>query len=265
MGFAILLNELIDFPMDMAAPIIAQGEDIIYADATRALRDPTGFLVKNLPYNEANSICAQLNNIGIGCFVMDMSQFYHPPDYQNINTASINEDAFFISNYYGTMVPLHWSDLIYIAVGKILPHKKEKYTLGSQYDDGFDFSMTQIDTMRGTGYVPNEPLHKKPAGKTKTRHVVDLFFKQPNESHYRIFSNGFNYSYLGHRIGISSGQNFRMLVEDIVHFAPHAFGNKGIGDFLNNGPPKDMSFKDMRIFDEQNLWMLQIVYLNLNQ
>ena len=78
-------------------------------------------------------------------------------------------------------------------------------------------------------------------------------------------SDGFNYGYLGSRIAASSNQNFRMLIEDIVRLAPHVFGNRGINSLLGNAAAHDLRYKDIRQFDEENLWMLQLVYLNLSQ
>ena len=92
-----------------------------------------------------------------------------------------------------------------------------------------------------------------------------MFLKAPQEAHLRIFGDAFNYGYLGQRIGMSSAQNFRLLAEDIARFAPHVFGNRGTSSLLGNGPARDMEYKNERIFDEENLWMLQIVYLNLEQ
>ena len=266
MAFAILLNEMVDLPMLEVAPIIAQAENIIYADATRALRDPTGFLAQNLPYNEAENICSQLNNVGIGCFVMDMARMYHPPDYQAVNTAVLQEDGLFVTDYYGGIIGMDWGDFVYMAVGRILPHKKESYTLGSSAEFDLEIRHTFTSPMSSMGgYVPADKGRKKEPSTTKRRDMVDLFFRSPNEAHLRVFSDGFNYGYLGQRIGMSSTQNFRLLVEDIVRFAPHVFGNRGTSSLLGNSPPRHMEYKNERIFDEENLWMLQIVYLNLNQ
>ncbi len=164
MGFAILLNEMVDLPVDKIAPIIAQAENIIYADATRALRTPTGFLVKDLPRHEADSICNQLNNIGIGCFVIDMNQIYHPPNYHTINNAILQEDAFFIGDYRGSMTGLDWGNLVFISVGHILPHRKERYTLGSSSDTNFGAGMSTAASMAMysmTG-IPYFPKQKRP-------------------------------------------------------------------------------------------------------
>ncbi len=271
MSFAVLLNEMRDIPMHEVAPIIAQAsETMILADVTRALRDPTGFLAKGLPHNEADTISRLLNDRGIGCFIMDENTMYHPPDHQILNTAVLREDSMIISDYYGRQTNIDWSNLVFIGVGKIMPHKKEQYTLGStsDYDIRPSGGMAILPPGiggGGIGYVPNEELRRKKPGKTKARHVLDMFLRAPQEAHFRAFSNAFNYGYLGRRIGMGSSQNFKLLVEDIVRFAPHVFGNKGTSALLGNGPRKDMEYPDERIFDEENLWMLQIVYLNLNQ
>ena len=266
MGFAVLLNEMVPLPLDKVAPIIAKAEHIVLADATRALRNSTGFLVKNLLQSEAEMIAAELNSIGIGCFVLDDTTMYHPPEYILVNTALVKEDGFYAIDLYGNTAVFDWRNLIFISIGKIMPHKAERYNLGSD-NSGETFRQAARASFTLATGIPmsfGETVpQKKPAEMTKARFVLDLFFKSPQEAHFRIYGDGFNYGYLGSRLSLSSSQNFRFLVEDIVHSAPHSYGNKGLDSFLGRGAQKNTEYPDMKIFDEENLWMLQIVWINL--
>jgi hypothetical protein len=266
MGFAVLLNEKMKVPLDKAAPIIAKAEHVIYADATRALRNQTGFLAKNIAQAEAEQIAVELNAIGIGCFVLDESSMYFPPDYYLLNTAILREDGFQAMDLRGNTIAFDWQNLMFISVGKILPHKAERYTLGSDSDfsQPSQYRMLHLPKLGGS-IEPTAMEPKKTIEITKARFALDIFLKPPQEAHFRIFGDGFNYGYLGNRIGMASSQNFKILVDDFVRLAPHAFGNKGLDAFLGKSMPRNMEYPDQRLFDEENLWMLQIVWLNLNQ
>ncbi len=267
MGFAILLNEMMDVPMHKVAPIIAQvAENMILGDATRALRNNTGFLAKDLPKNEADAIAQLLNNMGIGCFVMDMASLYHPPDYQSLNTATLQEDGLVTLDYYGRTTGLDWRNLMLMSVGRILPHSKPRYTLGN--NTNIDIPQIRMGmygpTIGRAARMGSEPPAREQQ-MTKAKYVLDLFYKHPQEVHFRITSDGFNYSYLESRVALNSSENFKLLVEDVARFAPHVFGNRGTNAFLTGGDRRQMEFKDFRVFDDENLWMLQLVCLNLEQ
>ena len=126
MGFAVLLNEMVPLPLDRVAPIIAKAEHIVLADATRALRNPTGFLARNLLQAEAEMIAAELNSIGIGCFVIDDMTMYRPPDYVLVNTALLKEEGFHALDLYGNTAIFDWKNVMFISVGKIMPHRSER-------------------------------------------------------------------------------------------------------------------------------------------
>ena len=221
MGFSVLLNEMIPLPLDKVAPIIAKAEHIVLADATRALRNSTGFLAKNLLQSEAEMIAAELNSIGIGCFILDDTTMYHPRDYILVNTALVQEDGFHVIDLYGNTAVFDWRNVMFISVGKIMPHQAEKYNLGSD-NSGETFRQVARASFTFATGIPvmsfGEPVtpQRKPAEMTKARFVLDLFFKPPQEAHFRIYGDGFNYGYLGSRITLSSSQNFKILIEEEV-------------------------------------------------
>ena len=152
MGFAVLLNEMIKLPLDIVAPIIAKAEHIVLADATRVLRNSTGFLAKNLLRDEADMIAGELNNIGIGCFVLDDMAMYHPPDCILLNTALLKDDAFHAIDLFGNVAGFDWKNIMFISVGKILPHKAERYTLGSdfQFEQTTQYGMLHLPKLGGS-------------------------------------------------------------------------------------------------------------------
>jgi hypothetical protein len=71
------------------------------------------------------------------------------------------------------------------------------------------------------------------------------------------------YACLGSRVTQRADENFRMVVEDVVRYATQCFGSRGLNAFLEGAPPRTYTYDGIRQFDEENLWLLQKIYLNL--
>lgn len=260
MPYAILLNELKEFDFEKVARILAKADSIIYADATFRLRHSFGILADKLPYEEVQMITTELNNISVGCFHMDMNDLYRPPDPFTVNSIYCGDDFFGGIDMYGNIQPYFWPNIVLLSCGHITEEKVHKETKPSARRP-IHFTVTG-------SVVGAIKQHIDPA-KEKTRRVerisrwfFDIFVKQPQEKHLRIASNSFNYDCLGDRILPVSRQNFRLVVQDICQYAKSAFSNRGLRAFLEK-PPRTIEYKSLKHFDAENLWLLQLTYLNL--
>ena len=268
MPYAILLNQLQDLDLHKTASILARAENIIYADATRAVRHCSGFLAKDLSYQEAKMITDELNRAGIGSFFMDMKDIYYPPEQKQIFNADCIPDFFSISDIYGRTTPVFWDNIILISVGRITEQKRERYTLGTANETA---QMIEDAGRAITGSwftVPtttSDSFQQVGRRKTKVLQFLDIFSKAPQEGHYRIESSSFNYDYLRSRLKPNSDENFKLLVEDLSRYSTKVYGNRGTTALLTGKKPQDIIYQDVRRFDEENLWLLQLIYLNLRR
>ena len=89
--------------------------------------------------------------------------------------------------------------------------------------------------------------------------MLDIFSVQPQKRHYRIEQKSFNYDYLGPRLRPNSSENFRLFIEDLVGFAKDAYGNRGINAYLSGEELEKLDYYDLDHFDEENLWLLQLI------
>jgi hypothetical protein len=72
---------------------------------------------------------------------------------------------------------------------------------------------------------------------------------------FSITADRFNFAYLqGRRTG-SVSQDFALLVQDVIGFAPSAIQNRG-AQALCGGPPERISYPSKNAFSEEMIWLL---------
>lgn len=257
--YAILLNELQPLDLEKTARILAKAGDLVYADATRAVRTCTGILAKNLPYDEATQLAADLNGIGVGCFVMAMADMVYPPDARTLNGIALMPEAFGPMDIYGRIQPVPWEHVVLLSLAHIGEQRRERFTMGAE---GFEDTVV---VGHGMGGAIHRAMQEPPKREVReaAKYLLDVFARQPSDGHWRIVHNGFNYACLGPALTPRSDENFRLLVNELVRYATSCFSNNGLIAYMNNEPERSYTYGDTRQFDEENLWLLQKVYLNL--
>jgi hypothetical protein len=262
--YAILLNEQQELDLEKTAHILAKADNLVYADATRAVRTCTGVLAKNLPYDEAQRIADELSANGVGCFILAMNEFYTPPDARSLTNLDLSPTAFGAIDIYGRVQPVPWDLIVLLSLGRLGEQRRERYTFG---EHAAGDAALAVGVAVGFGVAGAVRRAAQEPQKTEVRedakYVLDLFARQPNEGHWRIEHNGMGYACLGARVTQLAEDNFRMVVEDIVRYATQCFGNRGLNAFLEGAPPRTYTYEGIKQFDEENLWLLQKVYLNL--
>ncbi len=268
MPYAILLNQLQELDLHKTASILAKAENVIYADATNAVRHCCGFLAKDLSYQDAKMITDELNHAGIGSFFIDMKDIYHPLQQKQIFNADCIPDFFSISDIYGRTTPVFWDNIVLISVGRITEQKQEHKTLGTGNETAQMIRGMGTAITGGWFAMPTTtPDSFRQVGKKKTKvfQLLDIFSKAPQEGHHRIESSSFNYDYLRSRLRPGSDENFKLLVEDLSRYSTKVYGNRGTTALITGKKPQDIIYQDVRRFDEENLWLLQLIYLNLKR
>jgi len=263
MPYAILLNEIKEFDLQKAAGILAKAQNIVYADATFRFRNATGVLITNMLREEAEMITNELNGAGIGCFFMDMSEFYNPPAPYTTHGAHLSDDSFGIIDVYGRTQPFSWPNIVLISCGRIA-EKKVKRSASETSSHSIGLGVLPISPIsRGIRNLKSRLDQKSSEKIEKTSWwYLDLFSKQPQEKHIRIEGNGFNYDCLRDNKQPGSNENFKILLTQICGYATVAYSNRGVQNLLA-AESKETSYRSRKHFDDENFWLLQLTYLNL--
>ena len=274
MPYAILLSEQKEFDLRAAADILTKASDFVLADATFRLRNGGGVLLDDLPLDEAQQISSELNNAGIGCFHMDMKDFYHPPEPYTLQNAHVDSEFFGAIDLYGNVQPYFWRNVVLVSCGFAGegPHissatdveyygkrqASHSMMLGGGPSIGRAIS-NAADGIRDAMHARTKQRKEK-----KVRWLLDLFLKEPQDKQLRIVGNGFSYNCLGKEKVPHSLGNFITLIRKICSYSQYTFSNRGITGILAE-PPQQIQYDNERLFDAENFWLLQLVYLNLKQ
>jgi len=265
MPYAILLNELIPLDLQKTARILAKAQNIIYADATRSVRNCCGILAQNLTLEEARSLSDDLNREDVGVFYMDQGQMYRPERAVHVNNADCLEQHFNVQDVYGRPHPLSWENITLISLGRVVERTESGSWACSVPGRGIVAGRVLRASILGLsgGMIARGPVESSPGRRRATeeeRHILDIFSKVPQRRHYRIQQKSFNYNYLGERLRPNSTENFRLFIEDLVRFAKHAYGNRGINAYLTGKEPEKIDYYDLDHFNKENLWLLQLIH-----
>jgi len=262
--YAILLNEQQELDLEKTARILAKAENLVYGDATRAVRTCTGILARNLPYDEAARIANELNANGVGCFVLAMADFYHPPDARVITGLELSPEAFGAMDLYGRVQPVPWRAVVLVCLGHIAEQRREHFTLGDRGTDSALSAGIAVGAGLGLGVMgamrraAQEPPKRQI--KVGAKYVLDVFAYGPAEGHWRIEHND---SCLGPSRRERAEENFPVLVNEVVQRATSSYCNRGLNAFLGSVPERAYTYNGIKHFDEENLWLLQKVVPNL--
>jgi hypothetical protein len=274
MPYAILLSEQKEFDLRTAADILAKAKDFVLADATFRLRNGGGVLLDDLPLAEAQQISNELNNAGIGCFHMDMKDFYNPPQPYTLQNAHVDPEFFGAIDLYGNIQPYFWRNIVLVSCGFVGEGAHittatdvefyGKRQAGRSMSYGFGSPMGRAISRAADGIRDSMRADKKKHKEKKVRWLLDIFLKEPQEKQLRIVGNGFNYNCLGDEKVPHSLGNFITLIKKICSYSQYTFSNRGVTGILAD-PPQQIEYDNEKLFDAENFWLLQLVYLNLNQ
>jgi hypothetical protein len=92
--------------------------------------------------------------------------------------------------------------------------------------------------------------------KNEPHFILDIYAGR-DASHYRIFADKFNYSYLGSRVASSSAENLKQMVGDFGSKATRALHNQWFEPFLSARLATLTAYSSLWEFDEENRWWLQ--------
>ena len=204
---------------------------------------------------------------------MDMNDFYHPPQPYTLQNAHVDPEFFGAIDLYGNIQPYFWRNVVLVSCGfagegehitsatDIEYYGKRQASRSLSY--GFS-SMGRVISRAADGIRKTMRADAKSHQPTKVHWLLDLFLKKPQEKHLRIVGNGFNYNCLGQDKVPHSLGNFITLIKKICSYSQHTFSNRGVTGILAE-PPRQIEYDNEKLFDAENFWLLQLVYLNLNQ
>jgi hypothetical protein len=190
--------------LDLASPTLSRG------DATRACRLGHGLVSSELSKAEAEEAARALTEAGFTALAIPRDQVIRAPRAFTLLNADAYPDGFHVqTDVLGQMQTLPWGCLRLICVLRVrvvLPQASRAVMWVGGGDE--TPHMEPVEQQRSRSDAGPEDL-------------LELYALQPL-IRLRIRRHAFNYDYLGARRTNASEANFRLLVTDILRYAPNA-------------------------------------------
>lgn len=218
------------------------------SDARPLANDAYGILVKNLVVDEAMTLQRALHDEGIETAVVLESDLPHLPPVKFVRRMDCLEDALMVYDPIGRPFPVCWDDVMLIAAGNVRQFElREVEAAPRSHLDilGTDFGLSPADDFGREVRVREEQAFHS---------ILEIVLTQ-GAMRYQVRSDKFLFHYLGERRRGELVENFALLVQDVMKFAPRALVNRG-AYLLRENTLTDLEYPSRNAFYEEITWIL---------
>jgi len=213
------------------------------SDAHTLANDAFGILVNNLSPQDAMSLQGALLAEGIRTAVVLQSDLPQLPPAKFVRRTDCLPEALMIYDPVGRTVPVPWSQVMLIAAGNVRLA---------------DFAESKIvRPARASGYGFEPARYELPAwGEEEMKfHLLLEIVLSRSATRFQTQADKFLFLYLGERKQSGLLENFALLVQDLMKFAPQAMANRG-AFFLRENTTRVFEYPSKHAFYEEMTWML---------
>ena len=251
-------------------------EELVDNDAKTLSADAFGILADGLTPDSARTIANGLARAGISVDIVPQSKIPNLPDSHTLRRAGCFEECFMATDSLGRDVPLAWSSVVSIAAGMV-PIRESKRIYRKRYKSVLTRSISPsvgMAMIAGRGGVLLgaywQSMYAAPERdisiryKTKSHGLLDVFV-DCKPYYYRIWSDKFNYSYLGQQQSKNRLENFAAMVGDFTRYASGAALNRGAVAINTEGLDATFGYPTRHAFGEETIWLLYQFGLSRSQ
>lgn len=240
MGYAILQADLGIPPVDKLKRAFRSVPFLTDIDAYTLARDGYGILVRHLASADASALHGALKGEGIETFVVEEDQLPILPQRKRVHRMDCLPEVLMIYDPLGRAFGLEWRHLMLIAAGRV----QLRSSLRVESPNLFSSSRGHVFSTR------DDRVREE----VKDHWILELILNQ-SVMRYTVDADKFNFQYLGERRRPSIEENFALLVQDAVRYAPGAACNRGTY-YLKENQPLPFSYPTKNAFNEELIWLL---------
>jgi hypothetical protein len=240
MGYAILQAGLDIPPVDKLKRAFRSVPFLTDIDAYTLARDGYGILVKHLTSADASALQGALRVEGVETFLVEEDQLPVLPQSKLVHRSDCLPEALLIYDPLGRPFPLEWQHLMLIAAGRV----QLRCSLRVESPNLFSKSGRN-------GFSTREERIRE---EVKDHWILELVLNRA-VMRYILDADKFNFQYLGERRARSVEENFKLLVQDLVRYAPAAACNRG-AFYLKQNQTLPFSYPSQNAFNEELIWLL---------
>lgn len=221
-------------------------------DAYTVGKDAFGILVKGFTRENASRLVAALQAQGIETEVLEESALPKLPQGPNTTRVDCNPDGLVVYDALNRPVRIDWQNVVLIAAGRVPLTEFTRIrteTPSTSFDPGSfgrrSYRGPRMDVQFETKEERGEHLLLEIILRgTPGRYGIDA----GNSAHLL-------FRYLGERKTPDLLMNFTLLVQDLLHLAPHAAINQG-AYYFREGAAEPFTYPSKGAFYEEMVWLL---------
>jgi len=223
-------------------------------DAHTLANDAFGILVNNLSPADAMTLQGALHAEGIDTAAVLQTDLPQLPSTKFVHQLDCVPDALVVHDAIGREVPVPWDHIMLIAAGsvRLTVFEQERVVPGQS---SVQTTLEPWWLVRPRGRVASQPAPEYTTReKQAPKHLLEVLLAGA-VARFQVEGERFRFNYLGDRKRPELVENFAMLAQDVMKFAPHAIVNRG-AYFLRENSTSVFEYPSKHAFHEEITWML---------
>ena len=224
------------------------------SDAHTLAEDAFGILVKNLSANDAMTLQGALQAEGVESAVVLQTDLPQLPPIKFVHQMDCLPEALVVHDAIGRDFSIKWDQIMLVAAGsvRLTVFEQEKVTPTPSPFQTEVFAWSPF-LFRGRG--ASRPAPEYISRERQTSKLLLELLLTGAVMRFQAEAERFRFNYLGDRERPALAENFALLVQDVMRFAPQAMVNRG-AYFLRENTATVFEYPSKHAFHEEITWFL---------
>jgi hypothetical protein len=252
--FAILQRSLQTPDVEMLKRAFRSVKGLTESDAHTLANDGFGILVNNLSPTDAMTLQGALQAEGVETAVVLQTDLPQLPPIKFVHQMDCLPDALVVHDAIGREFPVPWDQILLIAAGRVrLTVFEQQRVTPSQ--SPLQAALDPWWPVRPRGRSVSQPAPEYVSRESQVSKLLLEVLLARAVMRLQIEGERFRFNYLGDRKRSELAENFALLAQDVMKFAPQAIVNRG-AYFLRENTPGVFEYPSKHAFYEEITWML---------
>lgn len=278
--YAVLLRSDQRLSVPAVAPAVAKALESTLVDARHLVRNARGIFAEAIGAEQAIALVGCLEGLGIEALAIPAAALARPPKPQRVIAASPGDEAIELqTGFVGRPLQCPWHEVAmtngavlatrqyrdYFATKAFrqLPalHRIEDPQARKELREKLAERARRETQLDGMAVSPQTNIHQDDLETLCREHtdgVLDLYVRGGRR--YRMMARELRYEYLGGRRKMSTMENFRLLLGDVVARVPEALRPPMTERFLGQEPIPAILFDSLNEFERYTMWFLYTTF-----
>jgi len=223
------------------------------SDAHTLANDAFGILVNNLSPTDAMTLQGALQAEGVETALVLQSDLPQLPPTKFVHQMDCLPNALVVHDAIGREFPVPWDQIMLIAAGSVRLTVFEQQRVTPSQSPLQSALESWSAGLRGRSMSQPAPEYV-----SRESHVPRLLLEvllARAVMRFQVEAERFRFDYLGERKRPELSENFALLVQDVMKFAPQAMVNRG-AHLLRENTTTVFEYPSKHAFHEETTWML---------